>query len=127
MIMRLLLEQPGVMDHGRRPMKDIILEKWRSTFHLYITDCVGEIDTISIRESLITGCIPLLSKEGVFKEREGLKFDLVKTQQGYQQIASGICNLLNKPEFVEMCRERFRKSSTIMDWKTIAQRWVEYF
>jgi glycosyltransferase involved in cell wall biosynthesis len=123
----MLLGQPGVMDHGRRPMKEIVLEKWRSSFHLYITECQGEIDCISIRESLVTGCIPLISKSNVFANREGLHFDLERTPEGYQKIAHGICNLLTKPEFVEMCRQKFKMSSTIMNWKTIAEQWLEYF
>lgn len=125
--MMVLLGQPGVMDHGRRPMKEIILEKWKSTFHLYVTDCIGEIDCISIRESLVTGCVPLLSNSGVFKNRDGLHFDLDKTPEGYQKIAQGICNLLTKPEFIEMCRQRFKTSPTVMNWQTIAQQWVELF
>ena len=123
----LLMGQPGVMDHSRRPVEDIVKEKWKSSFHLYITDCPGEIDCISIRESLITGCIPLISKLGVFEKREGLHFDLDKTQQGYQRIALGILNLLAKPDFIEICRQRFHLSSTIMDWKTIAQEWEKFF
>jgi glycosyltransferase involved in cell wall biosynthesis len=123
----MLLGQPGVMDHGRRPMNEIVREKWRSSFHLYITECQGEIDCISIRESLVTGCIPLISKSNVFEKREGLHFELERTPEGYQRIAGGICNLLTKPEFTEMCRERFRQSSTIMDWKTIAEQWTTFF
>ena len=123
----MLMGQPGVMDHGRRPMCEIIKEKWRSTFHLYITECIGEIDCISIRESLVTGCIPLISKLGVFEKREGLHFDLNKTQQGYQTIASGILNLLQKPEFLEMCKTRFKTSSTITTWKETAEQWALEF
>ena len=122
----MLLGQPGVMDHGRRPMNEIILEKWRSSFQLYITECTGEIDCISIRESLVTGCIPLISKSNVFANREGLHFELERSPQGYQSIAQGICNLLTKPEFVEMCRERFKQSSSIVNWKDTAERWVDF-
>ena len=127
----MLMGQPGVMDHSRRPMCDIILEKWKSSFHLYITDTYQEIDCISIRESLITGCIPLISKSGVFDKREGLHFDLDKSpnviQACYQKVAQGICNLLTKPEFIEMCRERFSQSSTIVNWETVAKHWVELY
>ena len=125
--MMTLLGQPGVMDHGRRPMNEIILEKWRSTYHLYITECVGEIDCISIRESLVTGCIPLISKSNVFEKREGLHFELERTPEGYQRIAGGICNLLTKPEFIEMCKQRFKTSSTVVNWKTIAEQWTTFF
>jgi glycosyltransferase involved in cell wall biosynthesis len=119
-----LMGQPGVMDHGRRNVEEIIVEKWRSSFHLYITECEGEIDCISIRESLITGCIPLISKSNVFQEREGIHFDI---QQGYEKIANSIINVLTKPEFIEMCRERFAKSETIVDWNTVARQWEKYF
>ena len=122
----LLMGQPGVMDHGRRPVEEISKEKWRSSFHLYVTDCVGEIDCISIRESLVTGCLPLLSNSGVFKKRDGIHFDLDKTPQGYQKIAQGILNVLSKPEFVEMCRQRFRQSPTVLNWESVAKQWGSY-
>jgi len=123
----MLLGQPGVMDHSRRPMKEIINEKWRSSFHLYITECTGEIDCISIRESLVTGCIPLISKSNIFAKRDGIHFELDRSLQGYQRIAKGICNLLTKPEFIEICRQKFKNSQTIMNWKTTAQLWEVYF
>jgi len=126
-LLTMLMGQPGVMDHGRRPMNEIIAEKWKSSFHLYITDVVSEIDCISIRESLVTGCIPLISKSNVFEKRDGLHFDLTKTPENYQSIAQGICNLLTKPEFIEMCRKRFKNSDTIVDWKSVAKKWVTYF
>ena len=64
---------------------------------------------------------------GVFEKRDGLHFDIDETPQSYQKAASGICNLLTKPEFIEMCRERFHQSSTIISWKTTALEWVKYF
>ena len=120
-----LMGQPGVMDHGRRPVDVIAREKQLSTFHLYITDCAGETDCISIRESLVAGCIPLISNTGVFKNRDGLHFNLEKNPQCYQGIASGILNLLKKPDFLEMCRQQFKNSKTIMDWHAIAEQWSE--
>jgi hypothetical protein len=114
--------QPGVMDHGRRPVDEIAREKQRSTFHLYVTDCPGEIDCISIRESLVSGCIPLLSNKGVFKDREGLHFDLDK---GYQHIAEGILKIMSKPDFLEMTRQQFKRSKTVCSWKKVASEWLE--
>jgi len=75
--MAMLMSQPGVMDHGRVSSHLVAREKWRSTFHLYVTDTDAEIDCISIKESLATGCIPLLSKFGVFPEREGFHFEVL--------------------------------------------------
>jgi len=123
----LLMGQPGVMDHGRRPVDEIVIEKWRSTFQLYISSCDGETDCISIRESLVSGCIPLISKHGVFKNRDGLHFDLEETPEGYEKIAKRIIKLLNKPDFIEMSRNKFSKSPTIMDWGFVSREWEKHF
>jgi glycosyltransferase involved in cell wall biosynthesis len=125
-IMIKLLGQPGVMDHGRQPMDLIIREKWQSTFHLYISDTKGEIDCISIRESLVTGCIPLLSDFGVFAKRDGIHFKLDKTNQRcYVQIVQGILNLLEKPDIVYMVRNKFKDSQTIVSWENVSKQWLE--
>ena len=116
-----LMGQPGVMDHGRQPIDIIISEKLRSTFQLYITGYTGEIDCISIRESLLTGCIPLISNSGIFKYRDGLHFDL---SMGWPKIAEGIVNLMNKPEIVELARKDLLKSKTIKSWKSISEEWL---
>ena len=121
----MLMGQPGVMDHGRRPVDEIAMEKQRSTFHLYLSRTPGEIDCISVRESLVAGCIPLISNYGVFKDRDGLHFDVDETPQSYQRAASGILNLMKKPEFLQMCRQQFNVSKTIMNWQTVAEEWLE--
>ena len=118
--MTLLMGQPGVMDHGRQPMETIIREKWQSSFHLYITDTTGEIDCISIRESLVCGCIPLLSRFGVFEQRDGVHF-------GNQNICQGILNLLQKTDFVESSRSYYQQSKTIVSWETVAKEWKTLF
>ena len=124
--MLLLLSQPGVMDHGRVGMELIIREKWQSSFHLYITDSALEIDCISIRESLSAGCIPLLSKFGVFNNRDGIHFDLDRdNQDSYKRISQGILNILSKPELHQMFRDKLSKSPTIVGWNQVALTWLD--
>ena len=69
----------------------------------------------------------MISKSGVFKDREGLHFELDKTPQGYQGIAQGIVNLLQKPEFLNICREKFKNNLTVIDWDTVAKQWESFF
>jgi len=121
-----LLAQPGVMDHGRLPIEMIIREKYFSTFHCYITNTEAEIDCISIRESLVTGCIPLLSYFGVFKERQGLHFDFENDKQ-IKMAAINIINLLKNPQKVEEFRQKIKTDPTIVDWNTIALEWTKHF
>ncbi len=123
--MKLLLGQPGVMDHGRQSMEMVIREKYLSTFHIYLSNSVAEIDCISIRESLVTGCIPILSKFGVFVERHGLQYDWDPTnKQLCEAIAKNIVKEMNNSNFTKSAREQLMNSGTIISWKDVASNWL---
>ncbi len=123
--MQMMLSQPGVMDHGRMPVEMIAREKSMSTFHLYITETEAEIDCISIRESLVAGCVPLLSNFGVFADRDGLHFDIKKSDPStYENTARNIVKIMHNRDFVDLCRENFKKSKTIVGWNDVADDWL---
>jgi hypothetical protein len=115
----------GVIDHGRQNIDFIVREKYLSNFQLYITNTTSEIDCISIRESLITGCIPLISNFGVFKEREGIHFELVEHQNILTSIAEQIVKLVKDIDKMNVLRNVFKKSLTINSWEDIANKILE--
>jgi hypothetical protein len=119
--MKKLLAMPGIIDHGRQSVEMIIREKYMSSFQLYITNTNSEIDCISIRESLVTGCIPLISNFGVFNEREGIHFDCVEDDTVLNQIGMNILNLLQNQDKLDSLRNVFRKSETIISWADAGQ------
>jgi glycosyltransferase involved in cell wall biosynthesis len=121
-----LLKQDGVFDHGRQPMEEIVKEKYTSSFQLYFTNSLLEIDCISIRESLLTGCIPILSTENLFQYRDGLHFSQpTNDPRSYYNLVEFVREWVNKPEMErENLRQQLRQSQTIMDWKTCAQHWL---
>jgi len=117
---------PGVIDHGRQTIEIIVREKYMSSFQLYITNTIAEIDCISIRESLVTGCIPLISNFGVFAEREGIHFNLIDTEpELMKEIAINIVKLINDKDKLNILRNVFKKSSTIISWENIANKILE--
>lgn len=118
---KLLLAQPGVMDHGRQSMEMISREKYMSNFHLYWTMSQAEIDCISIRESLITGCIPILSNFGVFKERDGIHLDTLPTsQEQFHRTAMIILQIMSDSSKMNEIRSKLRSSKTILGWNDVA-------
>lgn len=125
-----LLKSDGVIDHGRTPLEQVVKEKRLSSFHLYYTDTLGEIDCITIRESLVTGCIPIISDANVFAERDGLRFKWVDQQDPsfrphLQHIAERIVDLMHQPEEVlEKYRQLLRQSNTIIGWDQVAELWL---
>ena len=74
--MIMLFSEHGVADHGKQPFDIIIREKCLSEFHIYIANIINEIDCCKIKESIILGCIPLTVNFGVFKETDGIKFNI---------------------------------------------------
>lgn len=124
--LKFLLSTPGVMDHGRQPMDMIIREKYMSNFHLYITNTIGEIDCISIRESLATGCIPLISNFGIFKEREGIHFDLIEgDKKSCGLIAVKIIQLLKNQAEMDLYREKNKLSPLLINWEEVSNKWLK--
>ena len=124
--MQYLLGQHGVMDHGRQPMEMIIKEKYMSTFHMYMNDSIAEIDCISIRESLVCGCIPLISKFGVFIERDGFQFDWDPSNDAHcREIANDIIAKMHNSELLKISSEMLMKSHTIIRWNEISKKWLE--
>ena len=121
-----ILAQPGIMDHGRQPVNIIAREKHLSSFQLYVTNTPIEIDCISIRESLATGCIPLISNGSVFKDREGIHFELKdKDIQCYQQIGYKIVQLMKQGDKLNNYREQIKKSSLLINWDSVSDKWLE--
>jgi hypothetical protein len=124
-LLKELLSQPGIMDHGRQPMDMVIREKYMSNFHLYLSTSPIEIDCISIRESLATGAIPLISNFGVFKNREGIHFDIVPDVRCYQEIAIKILQLMKESNTLETYRTHIKKSPLLVGWRDISIKWLE--
>lgn len=117
-----LLNQPGVIDHDRQPLDVIVMEKYHSTFQLYLCVSDLEIDCISVRESLVAQCIPIITDFGVFKERHGLQYNTNDNIDGI------ICDILSKMydnNFTEMARNTLSLSSTIIDWYDVAKLWLK--
>ena len=127
-VLKQLLALQGVMDHGRQPSEIVAREKHRSAFQLYISNSPLEIDCISVKESLVAGCIPLISNDGVFKERDGIHFDMDFTSvDSYNQTALKIVELMKNRYEVEKIRKQLKKSPTIISWEEVAEQWISKF
>lgn len=123
--MRQLLAQPGVMDHGRQSNEIINREKHLSTFHFFYTDW-QEIDCISIRESLVAGCIPIISNVKVFKYRQGIHIQWLPNIPDFNmQIASTIVELMHNKELQEKIRKELKDAKTITSWEQTAKEWLK--
>ena len=123
--LKILLSQPGVMDHGRQNADLVIREKYMSSFHLYLSFSPQEIDCISIKESLLTGAIPILSDFGVFKEREGIHIEYnPENSNTMKNVGLLVSRFFNETPQLDDMRKKFVYSPTLFTWERIALDWL---
>lgn len=117
----LLKKSKNVFDHGRQPQDKIIEEKYKSTFHLYWSDKYeSETDCIAIKESLLAGCIPIISNQGVFKEREGIH---IKHDTDVHKFADIIVYHALHNTKLKQLRNKYLNSNTLLSWENVAVLW----
>jgi len=121
--MQLLFSENGVCDHGAQSAEVIAREKYLSCFELYISNIINEVDCVSIRESVVAGCIPLLANFGVFLERDGYKFDMNhEDSKIMQRNALHILKMMKDQNALNYAREDFKRTCrTILSWQQVAE------
>jgi hypothetical protein len=127
-ILELIAVTPNVMNHNKQPLDIIAKEKFTSSYQLYICNSPSEIDCISIREAVLCDCIPLIPKQGVFIERDGLRFDTnIEDPNCLAEIGKSIGKLINDDKIVNEFRDKLKDSHLTIDWKTVANKWLFSF
>ena len=127
-ILELIALTPNVMNHNKKPLDIIAREKHISTFQLYFTNAQSEIDCISVREAVLCGCIPIISKYGVFAERDGLQIDAnIDDVNCLKEIGKFLGGLLNDETKIKQITENMKESTLCMDWSETAKEWIKLF
>jgi hypothetical protein len=122
-----LMAQPGIIEHGRISQNKLIEEKATAAIHYY--GCTyEEIDCISVRESAMVGCIPVVTDFAAFREKPYCvkvmgEPELQVTQEA---IAYKIIELLNNAGELERLRQQFKEFVKHETWENIALKWLEY-
>ena len=125
-LMKHLFNQKGVKEHGKVSLKKIAEEKCRSSIHLYVSNSATEIDCISVRESLVCGCIPVIGTDYVFKERDGVHVKgSTKNIVTYKRAGSVVVSLLRDQEKQDALRKKWMNSDTIVSWPEVAKEWMK--
>jgi hypothetical protein len=81
--------------------------------------CCFDIDSISIKENLKIGCIPLLDNHPISKDMDGIHLDDKLT-------AVKILDLLKKKDEIDILREKNKLSPSLIDWETVSKMWLTY-
>lgn len=125
--LRPLFQQDGVFEHGRVSQDRLFQLKRESGIHFYIST-QGETDCISIKESALAGCIPVVSSLEIFAERP---YTIrvpgnPREYQTHRDAAATVIGLLNNRQLFEEAYQRvIRESEKILNWRSVAQSWLQ--
>jgi glycosyltransferase involved in cell wall biosynthesis len=122
----LIESSPGVVDRGMVGYRQLIEEKARSAIHYY--GCTyREVDCISVRESAVVGCVPVVTDFAVFQEKDYcVKVTGEPAAPATQQaLAWKVVELLKNPDLLARERERCRASAKGDTWERSAAAWLE--
>ncbi len=121
-----LMDQPGVVEHGKIGQKELIFEKATSAIHYYACT-YEEIDCISVRESAMVGCVPVTTDYAALSEK---KYCLkvpgeAKDRETQEAIAYKIVELLRNTEQLESIRRQFQELAKAETWDNLAPQWLQ--
>ena len=128
-ILKPLLQQEGVFNHGRTSYIDTLKERQRSIAQLYISDARAEIDCLSIREAALLGCIPLLSHCSVFSERAGIHIEGdPNLKSTLEKAVETILSVIALPEdHMDQFRLSLKTAALAQTWSQTASLWAKEF
>jgi GR25 family glycosyltransferase involved in LPS biosynthesis len=126
-----LLKQPGVNNFGKQPKEILLIEKQISLYHLYPTDSLFNIPYISLNESIINHCIPILSNINIYSLIPGIHISYDKNiniQEYYNIIALNIINLLKKDDTdIEKNIQNLKNINVVKSWNEISNLYLTLF
>lgn len=122
----------GVIEHGRCDMDVICKEKWKSSYHIYLSE-FAEIDCLSIRESVYADCIPLCASHSVFVERPCLRLgdelgSSLYESKIWEQIVPILQRLESDPtakqQVLSHLKAQLESQGLNKSWDWTAQQWI---
>lgn len=116
-------------NHGRQSKEVLAREKQMSGFHLYPTLTTAEICCITLKESMISGSIPILSDKNIFGMFEGIhiKHDAeMSVEDYYRRVALGVIDILQMPdEKLEELSNMVKQSKLLKSWGEVSMLWLK--
>jgi len=123
--MEQLMQQPGVIEHGKVGREQLMAEKATSNIHYY--GCTfEELDCNTVRESALVGAVPVTTDYAGLKDKDycvkvpGNPY----TKETQEAVAWKIIELMKNPSELQEIREKFSDIVKKETWEQIAQLWL---
>lgn len=121
-----LMDQPGVVEHGKVGQDVLIAEKSNAVIHYYATN-FEEMEPISLKESAMVRCLPVTTNYGGVAEKEFcLKSSGDPNDPDTQKaVAYKVVELLKDQTKLEVLSQHAKQLAETETWDRIAKLWID--
>lgn len=118
-----LFNHPLVKEHGRVNRRELFRIRESFRVHCY-PDCHSETDCLSVKESILAGCVPVVSKNCVFTTDERQYVQRID-QGDHRAMAEEVLKLLHDDQYFQNVQQRLHQKATeqVLDWDRVVQLW----
>ena len=128
-MMRPLLAQDGVYEHGKVGQRELYQQKLSSSIYYY-AGCRAEVDCINVKEAIYANCLPVVCNITAMREKNYcLKINGEPENQATQvEAAQMVVRLMKDQEFYKNTMDEMKKHlDEVENWKDLAKKWTEHF
>ena len=115
-----IMKRPGVIVHGVVPLEELIVERFKSSVHLYFEQR-DAVSNDSLRLSALAGCIPIMPARGVNKELGGVNIDVGADLIEYAKATNAV---FKDDVYSRGLRNRLQKDNSLKGWNATCDRWI---
>lgn len=118
-----LFNHPLVKEHGRVSRRELFRLRESFRVHCY-PDCDFETDCLSVKESILAGCVPVVSKNCVFATDERQYAQRIE-RGDHRAMAEEVLKLLHDDQYFREVQRRLhqRAKEQVLDWDQVAKLW----
>ncbi len=121
-----LLDQPGVIDHGRVG-SDVVAKAYEKADVWAYPTGFPEIDCITATKAMAAGCVPITTEFAVMKERnQGIIVEgSIQEEETFNKFQTELINLLKDEDKKQEIRDKLNVEN--YTWPNVAKQWDQLF
>ena len=115
----------SVVLHGTASLEELIIERFKSSVHLYLED-KDSVSNDTLRLSALAGCIPIMPGRGVNTELGGVNVEGAVTDPAViLEYTKAVSAVFNDQVYSSGLRKRLQKDNSLKGWNATCDRWIK--
>lgn len=128
-----IFKKPNIFEHPRLNYQELFQERLKSRVHCYPL-CLAEVDCLSVKESILAGCVPVVSENKVFSDADRdyvVKIPRYSTQIttlneiSIKTMADEVIKLMSDDDYFSKTQTELHSRAKFDSWSQTATKWLQ--